>query len=53
MSYLESESDFKFASNSASDSNPDSNSDSSSVFMNLEMCIFFIFYLHSSKQTCG
>ena len=27
----------------------DSESDFSSVFMNLDICIFFILYLHSSK----
>ena len=61
MTYLESESDFSFANNSASDfdsasesgsnSEPDSESESdfSLGFMNLDMCIFFILYLHSSK----
>ena len=53
----ESESDFSFAINSVSDSDSasecDSGSDSDSDFklevMNLEICIFFILYLHSSK----
>ena len=55
----ESESDFSFAINSVSDfdsaSESDSNSESesesdfSSVFMNLDICVFFILYLHSSK----
>ena len=55
MSYSESESDFNFAINSVSDfhsaseSNSESESDFSSVFMNLDICIFFILYLHSSK----
>ena len=59
MFYSESESDFNFAINSVSDfhsaseSNSESESDFSSVFMNLDICIFFILYLHSSKQTCG
>ena len=56
-----SESDFSFAINlvpdfdSASESSPNSESDSesesdfSSAFMNLDVCIFFILYLHSSK----
>ena len=57
----ESESDFSFAINSlsdfdsASESDSDSESDSesqsdfSSAFMNLDICIFFILYLYSSK----
>ena len=59
MTYLESESDFSFAINSVSDfdsaSESDSNSESesesdfSSVFMNLDICVFFTLYLHSSK----
>ena len=59
MAYSKSESDFSFAINSASDfesaseSDSESESDFSSVFMNLEICIFFILYLHSSKQTFG
>ena len=62
MTYSESESDFSFAINSGSDfdsafksysnSESESESDFSSVFMNLDICIFFILYLHSSKQTC-
>ena len=53
MSYSESDSDFNFAINSVShfDSafESESESDFSSVFMNLDICIFFILYLHSSK----
>ena len=55
MTYLESESDFSFAINSVSDfdstseSGSESESDFSSVFMNLDICIFFTLYLHSSK----
>ena len=55
MIHSESESDFNFAINSVSDfdstsnSDSDSESDFSSVFMNLDICIFFILYLHSSK----
>ena len=49
MTYSESESDFSFAINSASDFDSASESDFSSVFMNLDICIFFILYLHSSK----
>ena len=59
VTYSESESDFSFAINSVSDfdsaSEPNSNSESdsesdfSSVFMNLEICISFILYLHSNK----
>ena len=55
MSYSESESDFSFAINSVSDfdstseSGSESESDFSSVFMNLDICIFFTLYLHSSK----
>ena len=52
---IHSESDFSFAINSVSDfdsaseSNSESESDFSLVFMNLDICIFFILYLHSSK----
>ena len=52
---IHSESDFSFAINSVSDfdsaseSNSESESDFSSVFMNLDICIFFLLYLHSSK----
>ena len=55
MTYSESESDFIFAINSASefDSSSESDSDYYSDFslavMNLDICIFFILYLHSSK----
>ena len=57
MTYSEPEPDFSFAINSvldfdsASESNSESQSESdlSSVFMNLDICIFFILYLHSSK----
>ena len=56
MSYSESEPDSNFAINSASnfdysssESNSESESDFSSVFMNLDICVFFILYLHSSK----
>ena len=59
MNYSESESDFSFAINSVSDfdatseSGSESKSESeygfSSVFMNLDICIFFTLYLHSSK----
>ena len=57
MSYSKSESDSNFAINSLSDFDSasefdpesDSESDSSLVFMNLDVCIFFILYLHSSK----
>ena len=58
--YSESESDFSFAIHSVSDfdsasesgsnSESDLESDFSSVFMNLDICIFFFtLYLHSSK----
>ena len=49
------ESDFSFAINSASDfesaseSDSESESDFSSVFMNQDICIFFILFLDSSK----
>ena len=52
-SLSDSNSDFGF--DSVSDSNSDSDSDSysdsdfKSVFMNLDMFIFFVLYLHSSK----
>ena len=59
MTYSESESDFNFAINSASDfesasksgsdSESESESDFSSAFMNLDICIFYILYLDSSK----
>ena len=55
MSYSESGPDSNFAINSASnfdsssESNSESESDYSSAFMNLDICIFFILYLHSSK----
>ena len=61
MTYSESELDSNFAINSVSDfdtaSDSDSGSDSdpdfSSVVMNLDICIFFILDLHSSKKTRG
>ena len=60
MTYSESEPDFSnFAINSLSSFAPifskcnsesdDSESDFSSVFINLDICIFFTLYLHSSK----
>ena len=55
MTYSQPESDFNFATNSASDydsaseSGSEYESDFSSVFMNLDICIFFTLYLHSSK----
>ena len=53
MSYSESGPDSNFAINSESnfDSSSESNSESdfSLVFINLEICIFFSLYLHSSK----
>ena len=60
MSYSESEPAFSnFAINSLSTFAPifsesksesdDSESDFSSVFMNLDICVFFTLYLHSSK----
>ena len=51
MTYSESESDFSFVSDfdPTSNSESESESDFSSVFMNLDICIFFIFYLRSSK----
>ena len=58
MSYSKSESDFSFAINSLSDFDStskfdESEYDFSSVFMNLDICIFFILYLHSSEKTYG
>ena len=53
MIYSESEPDFSFAINLVSDfdsaSESDSESDSSSGLINLDICIFFTLYLHSSK----
>ena len=57
MTYTESESDYNFAINlvsdfdSASESGSDSKSefDFSSVFMNQDICIFFMIHLNSSK----
>ena len=53
MSYSESELDSNFAISSVSyfdsASESDSEFDSSSVFMNLDICIFFTLYFHSSK----
>ena len=54
MSYSElgSELDSNFAINSSesdSESKSESESNSNLVFMNRDICIFFIFYLHSSK----
>ena len=55
MTYAESKEDSNFAINSVSDfdsaseSNSESESDFSSVFMNLEISIFFTLYLHSSQ----
>ena len=50
MFYSESELDFNFGINSSvSDSGYESEFDSSSAFMNLDIRIFFILYLHSSK----
>ena len=55
MTYSESELDSNFAIISISDfdsvfeSDSDCDSDFSSVFINLDICIFFILYLHSSK----
>ena len=54
---IHSESDFSFAINSVSDfdsasessSESESESDFSSVFMNLDICIFSILYLHYTK----
>ena len=59
MTYSELEPDSNFSVNSASnfDSFSESYSESeyefSSVFMNLDICIFFSLHLHFSKQTCG
>ena len=53
MSYSESESDFNFVINSLSafseSESYDFESDFNAVFMNLDICIFFTLYLHSSK----
>ena len=59
MTYSESEPEFSFAINSVSDiesasesgsnSESESESDFSSAFINLEICVLFILYLHSSK----
>ena len=53
MSNSESELDSNSAINSVSDfdyvSESDSESDFSLAFMNLDICIFFVLYLHSSK----
>ena len=59
MSYSESGPDSDFVINSASiffpafseskSESDESESDFSSVFMNLDICIFFALYLHSSK----
>ena len=50
-SAINSESDFKSASksDSKSDSESDYETDSNLVFINLDICIFFVLYLHSSK----
>ena len=55
MTYSESKLDFSFVINSESDfdSASKSKSDFSSVFINLDICIFFTLYLHSSKSTYG
>ena len=44
-----SESDTKSKSESDTKSKSESEYNSNSVFMNLDTCIFFILYLHSSK----
>ena len=61
MAYSESKSEFSFAINSVSDfdsssefdsnseSESESESDFNSVFMNLDICVFFILYFHFSK----
>ena len=49
MAYSESESNFSFTINSESDFDSASESDFSSVFMNLDICIFFILYLPLNK----
>ena len=53
MSYSESELDSNFAINFVSDidsaSESDTESDFSLALINLDICIFFILYLHSSK----
>ena len=38
---------------SESKSEFDSESNLNSVFMNLDICVFFTLYLQSSKKTCG
>ena len=50
-SAITSESDFKSASksDSKSDYESDYETDSNLVFLNLDICIFFVLYLHSSK----
>ena len=48
MSYSESELDSNFVINS-SQSEPESEFISGSAFMNLDICIFFVLYLHFSK----
>ena len=52
MIYLESELESNFTINSVSDfdsaNESDPESDSSLAVMNLDICIFFILYLHSS-----
>ena len=50
MSYSESELDFNFAINFKYESETEfkSESESSSEFMNLDICIFFTVYLHST-----
>ena len=56
MSYSESGPDSNFAINSESNfyssSESNSESDFNLVFINLEICIFFTLYLHSSEKTC-
>ena len=47
--YSESELESNFDSNLVSDPNSDSNS----VFINLDVFVFFFLYLHSSKRACG
>ena len=55
MTYLESKLDSNFVINSVSDfdfefdSESDPESDSSLAVMNLDICVFFILYLHFSK----
>ena len=58
-SELELEPDFNFAINlvsyfgSDSESDSESYSDSSSVFMNLDIYVFFTSHLHTCKYSCG